>query len=59
MDTTLINIGEGILGEALVSNTIGAAEVVSEGEDTEVSRVIKMVLSLKVLRIKERSVFYL
>ena len=37
-DSTLIKIGEGIIGEALVPNTRGAAEVVSEGEDTEVSK---------------------
>ena len=37
MDSTLIKIGEGIIGEALDTNTRGAVEVVSEGEDTEVS----------------------
>jgi len=38
VDSTLIKIGEGIIGEALVPDTRGAAEVVSEGEDTEVSK---------------------
>ena len=35
--TTFIKIGEGILGEAMGPNTIGAVEVASEGEDTLVS----------------------
>ena len=38
MDSTLIKIGEGIIGKALDPNTRGAAEVVSEGEDTKVSK---------------------
>ena len=37
MDLTLIKIGEGITGEILGPNTKGAVEVVSEGEDIEVS----------------------
>ena len=38
VDSTLIKIGEGIIGEVLDPNTSRAAEVVSEGEDTEVSK---------------------
>ena len=37
-DSTLIKIGKGIIGEALVPDTRGTAEIVSEGEDTEVSK---------------------
>ena len=37
MDSTLIKIGEGIIGKALDPNTRGVAEVVSKKEDTEVS----------------------
>ena len=37
-DTTLIKIGEGILKETLGTITREAAEVVSEDEDTEVSK---------------------
>ena len=37
-DTTLIKIGEGILTETLGTITREAAEVVSEDEDTEVSK---------------------
>ena len=37
-DTNLINIGEGIFKEALVTSTKEAAEVASEDEDTEASK---------------------
>ena len=37
-NSTLIKIGEGKIGETLVPDTRGMAEVVSEGEDTEVSK---------------------
>ena len=37
-DSTLIKIREEIIGEALVPDTRGVAEVVSEGEDTKVSK---------------------
>ena len=37
-DTTLIKIGEGIMKETLDMDTKEAAEVVSEDEDTEVSK---------------------
>ena len=38
-DTSLINIGEDIMREAMVTHTKEAAEVVSEEEDTVVSKV--------------------
>ena len=38
VDTTLIKIGESILKETLSTDTREAAEVVSEDEDTEVSK---------------------
>ena len=49
-DTTLINIGEGIFREALVTSTKEAVEVASEDEDTEASKeasTCQMVLSSK------------
>ena len=37
-DTSLINIGENIMREAMVTHTKEAAEVVSEEEDTRISK---------------------